>query len=170
MRFFRSVPVLTLFIAVFAALATGCGYLPSAMEPETKAEKSKPDETDQSVKVHTVSCKTRAKGYNLASFDDLFVFSGDAREPFHPATGLPSKYDVRAYVWGFDNCMERGVCTQGDHYWLIKRGPEDDFSTWVVTPQFPRITIKSSCKNTFKVGERYRFSFSKGKLVGVSKN
>ncbi|MFV8784288.1 hypothetical protein ACNKU7_17860 [Microbulbifer sp. SA54] len=170
MRFFRSVPVLALCIVVFTAMATGCGYLPSEMDPKSKTQKSKSGDEDQAVKEHTASCDVRAKGYKLASFDDLFEFTGDAREPFQPAANQPAKYDVRAYVWGFDNCMERGACNDGDHYWLIKRGPEDDFSTWVVTPQHPQITIKSRCRDKFKVGERYRFSFNNGKLVGFTRN
>ncbi|MFC6978037.1 hypothetical protein [Microbulbifer taiwanensis] len=39
----------------------------------------------------------------------------------------------------------------------------------MVTPQYPRITIQSTCRDRLKVGERYRFSFSRGKLVGFSR-
>lgn len=167
---FSSVPLMALFAVVSATFTSGCGYLPSEMEPKPKAEKRKTGDLDMEPIVHTASCGARARGYKRLGFDDLFVITEDREQPFAPASNLPGKYDVRAYVWGFDNCMEKGTCNHGDHYWLIKRGPEDDFSTWVVTPQYPRITIKSLCRDTLKVGERYRFSFKDGKLVGISKN
>lgn len=170
MRLFSSVPLLALFALATATLASGCGYLPSEMEHKPKAAKRKAGDLDQPPIVHTASCGARARGYKRLSFDDLFVFTQDQNQPFAAASNLPEKYDIRAYVWGYDNCMEKGTCKHGDHFWLIKRGPEDDFSTWVVTPQYPRITIESHCKDTLKVGERYRFSFKQGKLVGVSKN
>ncbi|WP_428820249.1 hypothetical protein [Microbulbifer sp. MCCC 1A16149] len=154
-------------VAMCSLAMTGCGYLPSEMEPDPKAGAPK---AAAGVSIHAASCETRAKGYKILSFDDLYNFTDDPRHPFQPAPNLPAKYDVRAYVWGYDNCLEKGRCEHGDYYWLIKRGPEGDFSTWVVTPQFPRITIESRCKNDLKVGQRYRFSFDNGKLVGFSKN
>ncbi|MCK7598683.1 hypothetical protein M0G74_15500 [Microbulbifer sp. CAU 1566] len=157
-------------LALLSLAQTGCGYLPSEMEPKPKAEKSKAPESAAGVSLHAASCDSRAKGYQTVAFDDLYDVTGDPRHPFSPAANIPAKYDVRAYVWGYDNCGEKGTCQHGDYYWLIKRGPEDDFSTWVVTPQFPRITIESRCKGQLKVGERYRFSFDNGKLVGFSKN
>ncbi|WGL18307.1 hypothetical protein PVT68_08435 [Microbulbifer bruguierae] len=155
-------------LALWSLALSGCGYLPSEMEPTPKTEKS--PETADGVSLHAASCDVKAKGYKLVDFGDLYDATSDPRHPFRPATNLPAKYDVRAYVWGYDNCMEKGQCQNGDHYWLIKRGPENDFSTWVVTPQFPRITIESRCKDRLKVGERYRLSFENGNLVGFSKN
>ncbi|WP_158681557.1 hypothetical protein [Microbulbifer pacificus] len=157
-------------LALWSVALSGCGYLPSEMEGKPKSGKSMPPESTAGVAMHAASCEVRAKGYKLQTFDDLYEFTDDPRHPFQPATNLPAKYDVQAFVWGYDNCLERGTCQHGDHYWLIKRGPEEDFSTWVVTPQFPRITIESRCKENLKVGERYRFSFEGGKLVGFSKN
>ena len=149
---------------------SGCGYLPSEMNGDIKTDKSKPPGTAAIVAMHTASCETPAKGYKLVSFDTLYEFTDDPRQPFQPSANLPAKYDVRAYLWGYDNCMAKGTCKHGDHYWLIKRGPEDDFATWVVTPQYPRITIASRCKDHLKVGKRYRLSFENGKLVGLSRN
>lgn len=170
MRRFVSVLILALSPLVFAAFASGCGYLPSQMEPQKKTESSTGGDLDHSAKIHTSSCTTRAKGYTRLGFDDLYDITNDPQQPFKPAADVPEKYDVRAYVWGYDNCMEKGTCSHGDRYWLIKRGPGNDFSTWVVTPQYPRITIESRCKGQLKVGERYRFSFKNGNLVGFSKN
>ncbi|WP_295800501.1 hypothetical protein [uncultured Microbulbifer sp.] len=170
MRLFSSVPLMALIALSSAAFTSGCGYLPSEMEPKPKAETRRTSDIDLEPIVHSASCGARARGYKRLGFDDLFVFTEDQSRPFAAASDLPGKYDVRAYVWGFDNCMAKGTCSQGDHYWLIKRGPEDDFTTWVVTPQYPRITIESRCKDALKVGERYRFSFRNGKLVGISKN
>ena len=157
-------------MALWSLSLSGCGYLPSEMESEIKTDKSKPPEATAGASIHAASCETRAKGYKLVTFDDLYTFTEDPRQPFQPAANLPAKYDVRAYLWGYDNCLEKGTCQHGDHYWLIKRGPEGDFSTWVVTPQFPRITIESRCKDHLKVGKRYRLSFDNGKLVGFSRN
>ncbi|WP_323845528.1 hypothetical protein [Microbulbifer magnicolonia] len=155
-------------IGAFALAATaGCGYLPSELEAPGKG-KSGPH-ARVTAKLHTVSCTTPARGFRRVKFDDLFAFTDDSEHPFREAYNTPAQYDVNAYVWGFDNCMKRGTCDQGDHYWLIGRGPGNDFSTWVVTPQFPRITIQSQCQKQLKVGERYRFSFSRGQLVGFSR-
>ncbi len=159
---------LAVAIGTLALISTsGCGYLPS--------ELAKPGEGKTRgharilAKQHTVSCKTQARGFRRVKFDDLYTFTDDARQPFREADNTPAQYDVSAYVWGFDNCMTGGTCTGGDHYWLIGRGPGSDFTTWVVTPQYPRITIQSTCRDRLKVGERYRFSFSRGKLVGFSR-
>ncbi|WP_043320758.1 hypothetical protein [Microbulbifer sp. HZ11] len=157
-------------LALWSLTISGCGYLPSEMAPKPKATESKAPEAAAGVNLHAASCDTRAKGYEVVTFGDLYEITGDTRDPFRPAVNIPAKYDVRAFVWGYDNCMAKGNCAHGDHYWLIGRGPEGDFSTWVVTPQFPRITIESRCKAHLKVGERYRFSFDNGKLVGFSKN
>ncbi|MBB5212527.1 hypothetical protein [Microbulbifer hydrolyticus] len=157
-------------VTLWGLSMSGCGYLPSEMEPDPKTDKSKPPEAVAGVYMHAASCATRAKGYKLLNFEDLYDATGDPRHPFRPAAGVPNKYDVRAYVWGYDNCLEKGTCQHGDHYWLINRGPDGDFSTWVVTPQFPRITIESRCKDQLKVGKRYRLSFDNGKLVGFSLN
>ncbi|WOX06795.1 hypothetical protein [Microbulbifer pacificus] len=157
-------------VALCSVTMTGCGYLPSEMDGKPKTDKSKSPEAAAGVALHTASCEVRAKGYTLLKFDDLYEFTDDPRHPFQPAADLPAKYDVHAFVWGYDNCMERGACQHGDYYWLIRRGPEDDFTTWVVTPQFPRITIESRCKDRLKVGEGYRLSFENGNLVGFSKN
>lgn len=157
-------------LALWSLALSGCGYLPSEMEGKPKSDTSKPPEASAGVAIHAAGCEVRAKNFKLLTFDDLYDITGDPRHPFRPSANLPAKYDVRAFVWGYDNCRERGTCQHGDHYWLIRRGPEDDFTTWVVTPQFPRITIESRCKEQLKVGERYRFSFESGKLVGFSKN
>ncbi|QIL91425.1 hypothetical protein GNX18_17780 [Microbulbifer sp. SH-1] len=157
-------------LALWSLALSGCGYLPSEMEGKPKNHNSNPPETAAGVALHAVGCDVRAKNFKLLKFDDLYTFTNDPKHPFQPAANLPSKYDVRAFVWGYDNCKARGTCQHGDHYWLIKRGAEGDFTTWVVTPQFPRITIESRCKERLKVGERYRFSFENGKLVGFSRN
>lgn len=157
-------------LALWSLALSGCGYLPSEMEGKPKDNDSKPPETAAGVALHTVGCDVRARNFKLLTFDDLYTFTDNPRHPFQPAANLPGKYDVRAFVWGYDKCMERGTCQHGDRYWLIKRGAEGDFTTWVVTPQFPRITIESRCKERLKVGERYRFSFENGKLVGFSRN
>ncbi|SHF18994.1 hypothetical protein SAMN04487965_1586 [Microbulbifer donghaiensis] len=153
--------------ALALAVTSGCGYLPSEMSGARKDKSGA--HARIKAKQHTVSCKTPARGFRRIKFDDLYTFTDNSAEPFREADNTPAQYDVDAYVWGFDNCMKRGTCTGGDHYWLIGRGPGNDFSTWVVTPQFPRITIQSTCQQQLRVGNRYRFSFSRGKLVGMSR-
>ncbi|AMX03351.1 hypothetical protein [Microbulbifer thermotolerans] len=148
-------------------VSSGCGYLPSEMDKEKK-DKDR-GHARAVTKPHTVSCKTPARGFRQVAFDDLYVFTGDSEQPFREAENTPAQYDVNAYVWGFDNCMEAGQCEGGDRYWLIGRGPGKAFTTWVVTPQYPRITIQSPCRNRLKIGKRYRFSFSRGELVGFSR-
>lgn len=152
------------------ALISGCGHLPSEMGSKPRTSKVAPPEAAAEVVIHTASCSARARGYRLVAFDELYEFTDNPQQPFQRTTSAPTQYDVRAYVWGYDNCLEKGTCQHGDHYWLINRGPGNDFPTWVVTPQYPRITIESRCRDHLKVGERYRFSFKNGKLVGVSKN
>ena len=155
-------------LLVSVTLSGGCGYLPSEMDGKPKPDKDKKAPDASATWQHTASCGTSARRYKLVRFEDLYDATDDPRHPFSPAANLPQQYDVRAYVWGFDNCMALGNCTDGDHYWLIRRGPEDDFGTWAVTPQFPRITITSRCKGDLKIGKRYRFSFNNGALVGFS--
>lgn len=169
MRYFGC-DTLCVGVALWSLAMSGCGYLPSEMEPDPKTDKSAAPDAAAGVSIHAASCKAPAKGYKLVRFGDLFDFTDDPRHPFRPAADRPQKYDVRAFLWGYDNCLAKGTCQHGDHYWLIQRGPEEDFSTWVVTPQFPRITIESRCKEHFKVGQRYRLSFDNGKLVGLSRN
>ncbi|MCA0894548.1 hypothetical protein [Microbulbifer agarilyticus] len=169
MRYFSG-SALCAGLALWGVTLTGCGYLPSEMDGKPKAAEAKPQDASAEVFNHVASCGARAKGYKLLPFNDLYVTTDDPRFPFQRASNLPRNFDVRAYVWGFQSCESLSDCNGGDHYWLIGRGPGDDFSTWVVTPQFPRITISSSCRNTLKVGERYRFSFSNGQLTGFSRN
>ncbi|SEA46796.1 hypothetical protein [Microbulbifer marinus] len=162
MRFFGLAATIS---ACALVVTSGCGYLPSEMS----AGKKSTAHARIKAKQHTVSCSTPARGFRRVKFDDLYTFTDNSEHPFQEAANTPAQYDVDAYVWGSDNCMRRGKCTGGDHYWLIGRGPGNDFSTWVVTPQFPRITIQSNCPNQLKVGRRYRFSFSRGSLVGISR-
>nr|WP_010130238.1 hypothetical protein [Microbulbifer agarilyticus] len=169
MRYFSG-SALCAGVALWSLALTGCGYLPSEMNGKPKPADAKSQDAAPEVINHVASCSTRAKGHKLLSFNDLYVATNDPHLPFQRASNLPRKFDVRAYVWGFQSCENLSDCNTGDHYWLIGRGPGDDFSTWVVTPQFPRITISSSCRNKLKVGERYRFSFSNGQLTGFSKN
>lgn len=170
MRYFSVGRIFSGLLLASLAVSGGCGYLPSEMEGVTKPKADEKPASGSTTKQHTASCDTGARKYRLVQFDDLYDITDDPRSPFHPSSNTPAQYDVNAYVWGYDNCMQQGNCTNGDHYWLIKRGPEDDFSTWVVTPQYPRITIASRCKGRLKVGERYRFSFKDGALVGFSRN
>lgn len=153
--------------AVGVLALASCGYLPSELAKPGE-DKTRPH-ARVVAKQHTVSCKTPARGFRRVKFDDLYTFTDDSEQPFREAENTPAQYDVSAYVWGFDNCMQAGSCTGGDHYWLIGRGPGNDFTTWVVTPQYPRLTIQSPCRDRLRVGERYRFSFSRGKLVGFSR-
>ncbi|WP_066967297.1 hypothetical protein [Microbulbifer sp. Q7] len=169
MRYFGC-GALSVVVTMWSLSLSGCGYLPSEMDAGAKTSKSPEPGAAAGVVVHTANCETRAKGFKLLNFDDLYTVTGDPREPFRPAQNLPDTYDVQAYLWGYDNCLQKGNCQHGDHYWMIKRGPEDDFSTWVVTPQFPRITIESRCKDQLKIGKRYRLSIKNGKLVGLSRN
>lgn len=163
MRFFGPI-IFTGTLAFFST--SGCGYLPSELAPK---KKEKPAHARVVAKQHTVSCGTPTRGFRKVGFDDLYATTGDLDHPFREADDTPVQYDVNAYVWGFDNCVQAGTCKGGDNYWLIGRGPGNDFTTWVVTPQFPRITIQSPCRQRLRVGERYRFSFSRGHLVGFSK-
>lgn len=156
-----------LFMAsVLALLTSGCGYLPSEFSGGKKKSSA---HARVIAKQHTVSCSTPARGFKRVLFDDLYTTTSNSRHPFREADDMPAQFDVYAYVWGFDDCSSAGSCQGGDNYWLIGRGPGNDFTTWVVTPQFPRITIHSSCRKQLRVGERYRFSFSRGKLVGFSR-
>jgi len=168
----RSIGLVAAVGALALMVAGGCGYLPSELAPPEKKdeEQEKPAPRARIVaKQHTASCAAPARGFRRVQFDSLYATTGDPDRPFREADDLPAQFDVSAYVWGFDDCMRAGTCEGGDHYWLIGRGPRDDFTTWVVTPQFPRITIQSTCRERLKVGERYRFSFSRGQLVGFSR-
>ncbi|WP_346837567.1 hypothetical protein [Microbulbifer sp. SAOS-129_SWC] len=162
------------FLATAAAAAAlgGCGYLPSEMNGgSSKSNTELPDGVHASIvaRQQFTNCNSAAKGYHRVTFKDLYNTTGDRDTPFVPSPSAPAQYDVTAYVWGSDNCSQTGRCSGGDHYWLIERGPGDEFTTWVVTPQFPRIVIQSTCRNRLKVGERFRFSFSHGKLLGFSR-
>lgn len=151
----------------------GCGYLPSEMSATASKKddaQSRPEPHARiSVKRQTVSCNTSAQNFREIPFDNLFRTTGKTRRPFVEAPDLPAQFDVYAYVWGYDNCSQAGTCESGGHYWLIGRGPGREFRTWVVTPQFPRLTIHSVCRDRLKVGQRFRFSFSRGQLVGFSR-
>ena len=167
MRFYGVAAILCGLILVAAG---GCGYLPSEMTlPGQEKKSGRNAHASVASKPHTVGCSEPAKGYQLVRFKDLYTVTGNANKPFREAKNVPTQFDVKAYVWGSDNCSRSGSCAGGDHFWLIGRGPGNDFKTWVVTPQFPRLTIQSSCRDKLKVGERFRFSFSHGKLVGFSK-
>lgn len=143
----------------------GCGYLPSQMAGAGK--KSDSAHARINARKHTASCDTGARGFRNVRFRDIFITTGDRDQPFRESDRQPAQYDVNAYVWGFENCTESGC--DGGHFFLIERGPGSDFSTWVVTPQYPRIVIESRCLKQLKVGERYRFSFSRGTLIGFSR-
>ena len=143
----------------------GCGYLPSQMAGSGKASDSAHARIN--ARKHTASCDTGARGFRNVRFSDIFVTTGDPDVPFRESDKSPAQYDVSAYVWGYQSCSQSGCA--GGHYFLIERGPGGDFSTWVVTPQYPRIVIESRCRDQLKVGERYRFSFSRGTLVGFSR-
>lgn len=159
--------ILTACALTLAALAS-CGHLPSELA-QPKADKKPSPLARVAPKRHTVSCETPSRGFRELRFSQLFTTTEDPNHPFHESTALPPQYDVHAFVWGYDDCAAAGTCASGDHYWLIERGPEGDFPTWVVTPQYPRITIHSNCRGKLKVGEQYRFSFSRGQLVGFSR-
>lgn len=166
MRYFDVAAALA--VAALASLSS-CGYLPSEMAVPG-ARKSGPGPHARIVTHRqTVNCGTPARGFRRVTFDDIYTTTGDPDIPFVEKKSAPAQFDITAYVWGSDNCSKTGRCSGGDHYWLIERGPGDDFSTWVVTPQYPRITIHSSCRGQLKVGRRYRFSFSRGELVGFSR-
>lgn len=182
MRFYG----LAAILGVLALLSTsGCGHLPSELAPpekkETETQKKEAVTQKKSVtqkaaahahvaaRPHTVSCDTPARDFRKIRFDDLYITTGDPDNPFRVSEKAPAQYDIAAYVWGSDSCVQAGTCKGGDHYWLIGRGPGDDFRTWVTTPQYPRITVQSECRQRLKVGEKYRFSFSRGKLVGFSR-
>ncbi|GAB2888172.1 hypothetical protein ACCI51_01820 [Microbulbifer echini] len=157
--------------ATLAALAlltaSGCGYLPSEMTIVGK-EKAPPPYARITGKPQVVSCAIPAQGFRPVTFDSLYTFTGSEREPFQEKTNVPMQYDVLAYVWGSERCAPRAFCKRGDYYWLIGRGPGNDFQTWVVTPQYPRMIIQSPCAERLRIGLRYRFSFNRGKLVGFS--
>jgi hypothetical protein len=159
---------LTAIIGILAlALTSGCGYLPSE---DTVRTAGKPSAHARiSVKPQTVSCGTPARGFRTLGFKEIFTFNRSDNPAFSESGKLPAQFDVYAYVWGHQDCRKTNSCGKGDYYWLIERGPGNDFSTWVVTPQHPHFTIQSSCRGQLKVGERYRFSFSRGKLVGFSR-
>lgn len=160
----------TVTLAALALLSSsGCGYLPSEMTIAGK-EKAPPPHARITGKPQVVSCNTPAQGFRPIAFDTLYTFTGDERQPFHEKSSLPAQYDVDAYVWGSERCAPRAFCKRGDYYWLIGRGPGDEFNTWVVTPQHPRMIIQSTCFEWLRVGQRYRFSFNRGKLVGFSRN
>ncbi|MBB3063236.1 hypothetical protein [Microbulbifer rhizosphaerae] len=173
---------LAAILGVLALLsASGCGHLPSELAPPKKKESETQKETVTqkaaahanharvAAQRHTVSCDTPARDFRKIRFDDLYITTGDPDKPFRVSEKAPAQYDIAAYVWGYDNCVQAGTCKGGDHYWLIGRGPGNDFRTWVTTPQYPRITVQSECRQRLKVGEKYRFSFSRGKLVGFSR-
>lgn len=186
--------VMTVLGVLALVSLSGCGYLPSEMEipdakesegkeAEAKPDKAKPEKAEARAeprkakrtahariraKPHTVDCDTPARGFQQVAFDDLYTITGDSDAPFREADDRPAQFNVAAYVWGSDRCSQYADCEQGDHYWLIGKGPRGDYRTWVVTPQFPRIPIQSTCRDKLKVGERFRFSFSHGKLVGFS--
>ncbi|GAA5524837.1 hypothetical protein Maes01_01396 [Microbulbifer aestuariivivens] len=165
MRFSR----LAALVGILAlGLTSGCGYLPSEDTIRTGGKKSSAH-ANISVKPHSVDCGTPARGFRKLPFREIFTFNNADDPPFSESSKLPAQFDVDAYVWGFEACRRTGTCGEGDQYWLIGSGPGGDFSTWVVTPQYPRLLIQSSCRNQLKVGERYRFSFSRGKLVGFSR-
>ena len=144
----------------------GCGYLPSQMAGAGK--KSDSAHARINARQHTASCSTGARGFRNVRFRDIFITTGDRDQPFRESDRQPAQYDVNAYVWGYQSCAQSD-CAGGGHFFLIEQGPADDFSTWVVTPQYPRIVIASACSDKLKVGERYRFSFSRGTLVGFSR-
>ncbi|WP_193161810.1 hypothetical protein [Microbulbifer hainanensis] len=161
--------VTTALIVIALGMLSGCGYLPSELStPGSDADSGGPHARIIAIQ-HTASCDTPARGFRTITFDDLYATTGDPDKPFRKVASAPAQYDINAYVWGTDNCSRRGQCNGGDHFWLIERGPGSDFSTWVVTPQFPRITIQSNCRDQLKVGKRYRFSFSRGALIGISR-
>ena len=165
----RFLSVTTGLTVMALGIVGGCGYLPSELSKlDSGADGSGPHARVIAIP-HTASCDTPARGFRTLSFDDLFATTGDPDKPFRKVASAPAQYDISAYVWGSDNCSQRGKCSGGDRFWLIERGPGSDFSTWVVTPQFPRITIQSNCRDRLKVGKRYRFSFSRGTLVGFSR-
>ncbi|WHI51788.1 hypothetical protein P3339_02855 [Microbulbifer sp. MLAF003] len=111
-----------------------------------------------------------SQGFRPIAFDALYTFTGDERQPFQEKTSIPAQFDVEAYVWGSERCAPSAFCKRGDYYWLIGRGPGNEFNTWVVTPQYPRMIIQSPCYEWLRIGQRYRFSFSRGKLVGFSRD
>ena len=152
----------------FLTLASvqGCGYLPSQMSGSGK--KSDSAHARINARMHNASCNAGARGFRNVRFRDIFISTGDPDQPFRESKQQPAQYDVSAYVWGYESCAQAG-CSGGGHFFLIEPGPRGDFTTWVVTPQYPRIVIESSCRDRLKVGERYRFSFSRGALVGFSR-
>ncbi|WP_299942195.1 hypothetical protein [uncultured Microbulbifer sp.] len=154
-------------VALALLSASGCGYFPSEMAIAGK-EKVPPAHTRITGKPQVVSCTTPARGFPPIPFDDLYLFTSNLRRPFRENPGLPVQYDVNAYVWGGERCAPQAFCNNGDYYWLIGRGPGDDFQTWAITPHYPRMTIQSPCSEQLQVGQRYRFSFSRGQLVGFS--
>ncbi|MFA0811540.1 hypothetical protein [Microbulbifer epialgicus] len=165
MRLFARVVTL---VVLALLLASGCGYLPSEMTIAGK-KKAPPPHARITGKPQVVSCATPARGFRPIAFNELYIFTGDAPQPFHEKTDLPAQFDVEAYVWGSEQCAPRAFCKKGNYYLLIGRGPGNDFDTWVVTPQYPRMIIQSPCYEWLRVGQRYRFSFSRGKLVGFSR-
>ncbi|WP_237066918.1 hypothetical protein [Microbulbifer guangxiensis] len=152
---------------VALAFTSGCGYLPSEDSVRTAGKSTAHARIN--VKPQTVTCGTPARGFRKLGFKEVFTFDRNADPAFAESSRLPAQFDVYAYVWGHQDCRATDSCDKGDYYWLIERGPGNDFSTWVVTPQYPHFTIQSSCRGQLKVGERYRFSFSRGKLVGFSR-
>lgn len=168
MRFYRVAAALGLLALVFCP---ACGYLPSDMNSSDSDDSDSTRSTHARVKAkpHTVGCDAPARGFQRVAFRDLYTITGNPKSPFREADDMPTQFDVTAYVWGRTRCSQHESCEQGDHYWLIGKGPRGDFQTWVVTPQFPRIPIQSTCRQKLKVGEGYRFSFSHGKLVGFSR-
>ncbi|WNZ55840.1 hypothetical protein ACJJI5_04165 [Microbulbifer sp. EKSA008] len=162
-----------LVAATVSLLTTsGCGYFPSEMSIPGKLPPAKrpPPYARITGKPHVVSCATPARGFPTLSFDEVFTFTENPRQPFVESYGLPQQFDVIAYVWGAERCTPAAFCNYGDYYQLLGRGPRGDFATWISTPQYPRITIQSPCGQRLKVGQGYRFSFSDGQLVGFSPN
>ncbi|MCO1334723.1 hypothetical protein MO867_10260 [Microbulbifer sp. OS29] len=148
---------------------SGCGYFPSEMSiPGKVPAKRPPPHARITGKPHVVSCATPARGFPSISFDDVFTFTENPRQPFRESSSLPPHFDVVGYVWGAERCTPAAFCSSGDYYQLLGRGPSGDFQTWISTPQYPRITIQSPCAKRLQVGQGYRFSFSDGQLVGFS--
>ncbi|MEX2961581.1 hypothetical protein [Microbulbifer sp. TYP-18] len=148
--------------ALYLLLAQGCGYLPSEM-PGVKGRDS------NGVLRHTTRCSNGARGFSHLTFADLFITTGDPDTPFRASDKLPQEYDVSAYVWSYKSCEGTPNCAGGGYFTLIERGPRGDYGTWVVTPQYPRIVVQSRCRDQLRTGERYRFSFSRGQMVGFNR-
>ncbi|WP_285764611.1 hypothetical protein [Biformimicrobium ophioploci] len=150
-------PRLTLLLLALAGL-TSCGLT-----------QGPPGTLTLRVQEDPAACGLGAANSKLLKFDDLFEYTDDPQQPFDEKRSLPDKYDVIAYVWGKEPCTSEVPCDKGHYFWLIERGPEPgEESIWAVTPQYPRITVQSSCTSQLKSGKRFRFSFEGDKLIGFS--